>query len=205
MGLQQLEDMVHETATAGKPFERGADQAELDYLAALAAMPTTRSICEVGFNAGFSSWAFLGASPAVTVTSFDLSCYDYSKAAKAHIDDLFPRRHTLIEGDSHSTVSAFAESDPDIKFDVIFVDGDHSVEGARADLADLRQLATPDTVVVMDDITPWLWFGEGPTQAWKEAVDSGLILHNGYFRDGERVDEVHHPAKRAWAEGRYSF
>lgn len=205
MGLQQLEAMVEETASAGNPFERGADRSELDYLAALAAKPGTRLICEVGFNAGFSSWAFLGASPTAVVYSFDLANYAYSAAAKAHIDELFPGRHILIEGDSHSTIEAFADEHPELRFDVIFVDGDHSVEGARADLADLRALATPDTVVIMDDITPWLWFGEGPTQAWQEAVDTGTVLHRNYFRDGEPVDAVEPPAARAWAEGRYAF
>lgn len=205
MGLQELEALVHRTATAGEPFERGADESELGYLSALAARPGTKSICEVGFNAGFSSWAFLEASPDVTVVSFDLAAYAYSDAAKAHVDKHFPGRHTLIQGDSHTTIKAYAEQHPDARFDVIFIDGDHSVEGARADLDDLRALATPESVVIMDDITPWLWFGEGPTQAWKEAVDAGRILHTNYFRDGEPVDAVTPPAARAWAEGRYPF
>ena len=205
MGLQELEALVNRTATAGQPFERGADEAEQAYLSSLAARPSTTLICEVGFNAGYSSWAFLSASPDVTVVSFDLAAYDYSAAAKAHIDEHFPGRHTLIQGDSHSTIAAYAKQHPDARFDVIFVDGDHSVEGARADLEDLRAFATPDTVVIMDDITPWLWFGEGPTQAWREAVDAGRILHTQYFRDGEHVDEVTPPAARAWAEGRYPF
>ncbi|SNT25375.1 class I SAM-dependent methyltransferase [Rhodococcoides kyotonense] len=203
MGLQQLEAMVQETVTAGEPFEYGADESELNYLASLAARPGTQLICEVGFNAGFSSWAFLGASPSTVVYSFDLANYAYSAAAKAHIDELFPGRHTLIQGDSHSTIREFAQSFPDMRFDVVFVDGDHSLEGARADLADLRALATHETVVVMDDITPWLWFGEGPTQAWQEATVSGSIVHTNYYRDGEPVDVVEQPASRAWAEGRY--
>lgn len=205
MGLQRLEALVEETATAGRPFERGADQAELAYLASLATRPGVRRICEVGFNAGFSTWAFLEASVSVTVHSFDLAEYTYSTAAKSHVDESFPGRHTLIQGDSHSTIAAFAREYPETTFDVIFVDGDHSLEGARSDLADLRALAHPNSVVVMDDITPWLWFGEGPTRAWKDAVDAGFIVHEGYFRDGVKVDEVTPPAKRAWAQGRYVF
>ncbi|MGB2720764.1 MAG: hypothetical protein WBC54_13535 [Rhodococcus sp. (in: high G+C Gram-positive bacteria)] len=54
----------------------------------------------------------------------------------------------------------------------------------------------------MDDNTPWLWFGEGPTEAWQEAVDAGRILHTQYFRDGEPVNEVTSPAAHAGAEGR---
>lgn len=205
MGLQELEALVHQAATAGEPFERGADEAEQKYLSSLAVRSTTKLICEVGFNAGFSSWAFLSASSDVTVVSFDLAAYDYSAAAKAHIEEHFPGRHTLIRGDSHTTIAEYAKEHPDKRFDVIFVDGDHSVEGARADLDDLRALATAESVVVMDDITPWLWFGEGPTQAWREAVDEGRILHTSYFCDGEPVDEVTPPAARAWAEGRYVF
>ncbi|OZF47018.1 class I SAM-dependent methyltransferase [Rhodococcus sp. 14-1411-2a] len=205
MGLQELEALVHRTATAGEPFERGADEAEQAYLSSLAARPSTKLICEIGFNAGFSSWAFLDASPDTTVVSFDLAAYAYSDAAKAHIDEHFPGRHTLIQGDSHTTIAAYAKEHPDMRFDVIFIDGDHSVEGARADLDDLRALATAESVVIMDDITPWLWFGEGPTQAWQDAVEEGRILHTQYFRDGEPVDAVTPPAARAWAEGRYPF
>lgn len=203
MGLQQLEAMVHRTVKAGEPFEYGADEAELNYLTELAARPGTRLICEVGFNAGYSSWAFLSGSPSTIVYSFDLAAYAYSDAAKAHIDEHFPGRHHLIQGDSHVTIEQFARDHPDMKFDVIFVDGDHSLEGARADLKDLRALATEDTVVVMDDITPWLWFGEGPTEAWREAANAGLIVHRAYYQDGKAVDAVEPPASRAWAEGYY--
>ncbi|MDJ0392938.1 class I SAM-dependent methyltransferase [Rhodococcus sp. G-MC3] len=203
VGLQQLEAMLSETKIAGEPFEGGADQTELNYLAALAARPGTRLICEVGFNAGFSSWAFLNASPSTVVYSFDLVDYAYSAAAKSHIDELFPERHFLIGGDSHSTIAAFAQLHPDMRFDVIFIDGDHSLDGARADLADLRALATRDTVVIMDDVMPWLWYGEGPTSAWHEAIDAGSIVHESYFRDGEPVNSVEPPANRAWAVGRY--
>lgn len=205
MGLQQLEAMVHRTVTAGEPFEYGADKAELDYLASLAARPGVTSICEVGFNAGYSSWAFLTGSPSVEVYSFDLAGYAYSEGAKAHIDELFPGRHHLIQGDSHVTVTEFAQQHPETKFDVVFVDGDHSLDGARADLRDLRALSTEETVVVMDDITPWLWFGEGPTAAWEEAVETGLIVHRSYYQDGKPVDVVTPPADRAWAEGHYLF
>jgi predicted O-methyltransferase YrrM len=204
VGLQQLETMLSATVTAGEPFEYGADPAELQYLSSLAARPGTRLICEVGFNCGFSSWAFLQASPSVLVWSFDLANYAYSAAAKEHIDELFPGRHTLVRGDSHLEIAAFAKTHPELRFDVIFIDGDHSLEGARADLTDLRALAAPDAVVVMDDITPWLWYGEGPTQAWKDAVEGGEITHASYFRDGDKVAAVEPPAKRAWAEGRYS-
>ncbi len=203
MGLEQLETILRATVTAGEPFEYGADQAEMQYLASLAARPGTRLICEVGFNAGFSSFAFLQGSPDVLVWSFDLANYAYSAAAKEHIDELFPGRHTLVRGDSHVEITAFAKAHQSLRFDVIFVDGDHTLEGARADLADLRALATEDTVVIMDDIMPWLWYGEGPTQAWQDAVEAGSIKHSAYFRDGEPVAAVEPPAKRGWAEGRY--
>lgn len=52
-------------------------------------------------------------------------------------------------GDSKLTV-------PTIKgqFDYILVDGDHSKEGARTDLANVFPLIAPDGVVVFDDIGP---------------------------------------------------
>ena len=204
MGLHHLETLLNKTVRSGKPFENGADEAESRYLGALASRPGTRRICEVGFNCGFSSWAFLQASPSVHVWSFDLADYEYSAAAKSHIDEIFPGRHTLVRGNSHVELPAFAAAHPHERFDVVFIDGDHSFDGATADLEHLRAMATVDTIVVMDDITPWLWFGEGPTQAWREAVETGLIIHSRYFQDGEPVIAVEPPADRAWAEGRYA-
>lgn len=203
MGLEHLEAMLGITHDAGAPFEYGADRTQLKALADLAARPGVGLVCEIGFNAGFSSWAFLQASPSVRVCSFDLAHYVYSRPAKAHIDELFPGRHTLIPGDSRSTVPRFVAEHPGLQFDLLFIDGDHTLEGARADLENLRPLAAPGAMVVMDDITPWEPWGVGPTRAWLEAVEARYVAHRALFRDGVAVATIEPPASRSWAVGQY--
>ena len=38
----------------------------------------------------------------------------------------------------------------------------------------------------MDDLTPWVYWGVGPDQAWRDAAKSGLIEVLGYFREAGR-------------------
>jgi hypothetical protein len=60
-------------------------------------------------------------------------------------------------------------------------------------------------VVVIDDLTPWRKWGEGPTQAWTEAIREGIIVQDELFIDGKPVDAIEPPGKRCWALGRYLF
>lgn len=204
MGLEHLEALLTEAQTSGAPFDYGADHVQLTHLRELAARAGSRLICEVGFNCGFSSWAFLSSSPDVQVVSFELGYWGYTSPAKAHIDELFPGRHVLVRGDSRVTVPAFAAVSPQTRFDLLFVDGDHTREGAGADLRNLRPLAGPQALLVMDDMTPWRPSGVGPTQAWLEAVRAGLVEHQALFRDGVLVTTIEPPASRSWAIGRYA-
>ncbi|MEX0750731.1 MAG: class I SAM-dependent methyltransferase, partial [Dehalococcoidia bacterium] len=72
-------------------------------------------------------------------------------AAAGHRGDV-----TLISGDSSRTVPAFLAERPELYFDLINIDGDHSVAGAAKDLA--NTLPRLKVGVVFDDISsaPWL-------------------------------------------------
>jgi predicted O-methyltransferase YrrM len=183
-----------------RPTEGSATPAEIEYLIAL--VNDARLIGEVGFNAGVSCDAFLRASPA-HVVSFDIGEHDYVRIAKEFIDERFPGRHTLILGDSKKTIPRFAQENPETRFDVVFVDGGHDYETAKADLVNLRPLSHERTAVLMDDLMPWLEYGEGPSRAWEDVISEGLLREEELFQDGERVERVAPPAERAWALGRY--
>jgi hypothetical protein len=45
---------------------------------------------------------------------------------------MFPGRHELITGDSRETVPAFADEYPTRAFDLIYIDGGHDYEIAKA-------------------------------------------------------------------------
>lgn len=189
----------------GRLSWRGSSSsAELLYLAETA--QDAGLVGEVGFNAGLSARAFLTANPMSRVVSFDL-CETRSgpatRIAKQMIDKEFPGRHTLICGDSTITVPAYAQEHPDVRFDVVFIDGGHQYETARADIANMRALSTPDTAVIMDDLIPWFAYGAGPYKAWTEAVGEGVVKQVEVFKDGKPVEELKPPGLRSWALGHY--
>jgi predicted O-methyltransferase YrrM len=186
-------------------IEGSSSKAEQKYLASLAAPKSVKLIFEIGFNAGFSSVNFLLANPRAEVYSFDTGHHECVQPAKKYIDRHFPGRHHLILGDSRRTVPAFAGENPDLKFDLIFVDGGHMYKVALADLENCRQLARPDTPVVMDDLTPWLPYGIGPALAWRKMIRRGHIVQSEIFKDGRAVKRVRPPGKRAWAKGYYAL
>ena len=206
MGLKYLEDLLVQASQAGRAADGATNAAELSFLAGLARDPRVKVIGEIGFNSGFSSYTFLAANPGALVYSFDLGQFSYSLPAKLHIDSLFPGRHTLIAGNCTETVPEFERGNPGLKFDVIFIDGGHDYETVRADLRNMGALATGDTVLVIDDLTPWKPWGAGPARAGQEAQQEGLATQSLLIQDGLVVTaaEPGEMRSRVWAVGGYT-
>ena len=123
----------------------------------LAENPSITRILRIGFNAGHSSYVFLGARPDITVVSFDLGEHAFVAKAKAFMDGKFPGRHTLVLGDSRETIPRYSAEHRSATFDLIFIDGDHDhdYDVAVADLLNCRAMARPSGLVVMDDLRSW--------------------------------------------------
>lgn len=190
------------------PIEGHTLKAQARFLHQIVAVqPLVTRIVEIGFNAGHSTGVFLAARPDVEVLSFDLGEHAYVDPAKALIDRLFPGRHRLIKGDSRETVPAYADAHPDESFDLIYIDGGHDFEVARADLEHCRRLSRDDSILVVDDLEPEHEWGSGPARAWREARASGLIDAKQVFQDGDplagvNLDDVR-PGAVAWGVGSY--
>jgi len=133
-----------------------------------------KTVLEIGFNAGHSSVFFL-THPDVSVVSFEMTPGNQTLLGKKYIDEKFPGRHEMIWGDSTLTVPKFESR----KFDLIFVDGGHDIEVARADLVNCMRFAKPDTILMMDDVIykhEWsAKYSVGPTRAWKEFINISVV------------------------------
>ena len=204
MGMQDLIRVVDDARGRGWTIEGSVSEEQTAFLTDLARTSSARNVAEIGFNAGFSSFALLSADPAVQVTSFDLVEHEYVTMAKEFMDREFPGRHTLVPGDSRETVPRFAEQGQNIPFDLIFIDGGHTYEVAAADIRNMRACADENTLVVFDDLLPHKPWGPGPVRAWAEAMEEGLIVQTALYADGVEVDDVGPEARRGWAVGRYA-
>jgi predicted O-methyltransferase YrrM len=205
MEMSHLQGLMAKITESGGSFDGTTSAEELSCLAGIARDPKVKIIGEIGFNSGFSSFAFLAASQGAHVYSFDLCRFQYSVQAKQHIDDLFPGRHTLISGDSVETVPRFEKENPRFSFDLIFIDGGHDYGTVKADLCNMKMLASEDSILIIDDLTPWKPWGKGPTRAWNEALQEGSVTQSLLFQDGIVVSaaEPLGPRSRVWAVGQY--
>lgn len=186
-------------------YEGGTSVTQVAHLSSVAEHSGATRIAEIGFNIGYSTIGFLESSPHAHVVSFELDARPCVELAKEFIDSRYPGRHELVVGDSVSTVPEYAHvlGEGGAEFDLVFVDGSHEYQTVTADIRNSRRIAASGAIVIMDDLTPWYIWGEGPTQAWHESVAAGIIEPLEYLVDGQVVDAIEGPADRAWTVGRF--
>lgn len=136
------------------------------------------NVMEIGFNAGHSAELFLSSNKNINLVSFDIGHHKYVNLGKEFIDKTYPNRHTLIIGDSLSTVPQYFKKE-NKKFDLIFIDGGHAYDVAKGDILNCKNLAHDKTIVVLDDTInnkDWICsWNKGPNRVWKEAKDWNMI------------------------------
>jgi predicted O-methyltransferase YrrM len=146
--------------------------------AAIVGAPTVQTVCEVGFNFGFSAAVWLMARVDVRVLSFDLleAHAPWKRHSLARLHALFgPERLRVIAGDSADTVHVFAASQRgNVTCDVVHVDGDHRGDAPLRDLQSLRRLSHAGTVVLVDDVGT-CGYCRDPQRAWDAAKAQRLV------------------------------
>jgi len=158
------------------------------------------TVMEIGFNAGHSAEVFLQNNTNLTLTSFDLGEHNYVTSAKEYIDATYPNRHTLIVGDSRKTIPMFLEKNKDVKFDIIFIDGGHTYEIAKADMENCLHFAHKDTIVALDDTmftNGWEQsYNIGPTKTWTEHLQQNKITE---------INRTDYSSGRGMSWGKYNL
>jgi hypothetical protein len=148
-------------------------------IALLARELNPRTYLEIGVRRGFSMGMVISRAPEVDVFGFDLWLQNYAGVANPGMDFVCNEmkrlghrgRLHLITGNSHKTLPAFFCEDaahaglvaspkgrsvrgrPEA-FDLITIDGDHSLIGAYQDLMDTMPHCAVGGAVVFDDIAP---------------------------------------------------
>lgn len=149
--------------------------------------PSISCILETGFNGGNSAAAMLSVRSDINVVSFDIGSHSYITHAKKLIDELFPSRHTLIIGDSTTTLPKYQKDPCAYVFDAAFIDGGHEGKVPYSDIKNCCSLVKKDGLIIVDDII---------YPDVKEAVDRAL--KEGLIRKTQqpKLDS------RAWCECR---
>jgi len=116
---------------------------------------------EIGVRRGRSVCTVVRGCPSVNIVAFDMWIPNYAGMENPGPEfvqsEIIKHGHsgaiTFINGDSHETVPEYLSKNPDILFDLITVDGDHSKEGALEDLFNVIPRLSMGGVLVFDDIS----------------------------------------------------
>jgi predicted O-methyltransferase YrrM len=128
-----------------------------------AELAAPRTYLEIGTRRGHSLCMFVRCNPQpAEIFSFDLWMEGYAgepnpgaDLIRRELDKLqFRGNIHFLPGDSKETVPAFfADPGNPQQIDCVFVDGDHSDEGARTDIRNVIDHISPGGLLVFDDIT----------------------------------------------------
>jgi predicted O-methyltransferase YrrM len=161
-----MEPSVHMTLDT---FRHIAELEETDYtsvrtvLGAFGEMARPRTYLEIGTRRGHSLCMVANCVPeSIDIYSFDLWVEDYAGESNPGLDLIrrelrklgFRGNAHFFAGDSKKTIpSFFGDPGHPQELDLIFVDGDHSDEGARTDLVNVVDRLSVGGLLVFDDIT----------------------------------------------------
>ena len=196
----------------GKRQQVDAYTAHASNLAARTGSTSGPVVCETGLFRGGSATVWLCSSPHARLIAFDL-VVDPNVSAVLH--HYFPGRVTLVQGSTIETIPVFSRNNPQAQCDIVSVDGGHFGYVPLLDLRNLRAMASPGALVLMDEVgfldvsnqsnevgQPLLANGEraccpDTTLAWTTATVTGLVRQRSCFPPSQRNG-------RGWCEGVFS-
>lgn len=108
-----------------------------------------KNVLEIGFNAGFSTFLILLLNENINITCVDICEHSYTLNCAEKISNLFPNRMTFIKGNSLQVLTDLVNNNK--KYDMIHIDGGHSIDVVYNDVNNCIKLSENKTFIIMDD------------------------------------------------------
>jgi hypothetical protein len=132
------------------------------------------------------------------IVSIDIGRHKYTNEGKKIIDEKFPNRHQLILGNSMNVLTK--DEIPNLKYDLIYIDGGHSYKCANSDIINCKKYADENTLLIMDDVI----YDEAHIKSWNKQVTKAWTIN----KNNNFVKETEYFAfekDRGFALGHYVF
>lgn len=124
-----------------------------------------KTIFEIGFNAGHSSFCFLQLDTELSLHSVDNARHHYTEACMVKMKEIFPDRFTYEVVDSN-TIEELGE------YDLAFIDGDHHIDSLQHDYNLCRDNGVQ--WILIDDAT------DEKIRSFVNAIDNDTSDRNPY-------------------------
>ena len=108
-----------------------------------------KNVLEIGFNSGFSSLLMKMTDENINLTCIDINEHEYVIPCFNTITSDYKDNMMIILKPSQTALQELILQN--IKYDLIHIDGDHSLSGARKDLELCLKLSHSNTVIIFDD------------------------------------------------------
>ena len=145
---------------------------------------SVKNVLEIGFLAGHSAELFLKLNDHIQVTSIDESVLQSVSIGKEYIDLNYPKRHTLIKGNSNNILKTDLLTISQFKYDIILIDGSFKYDIVKQDIILSKQFAHENTIVIINNVLKnkklMKYWTQEVSNATNELETDGFInnLHN---------------------------
>jgi predicted O-methyltransferase YrrM/SAM-dependent methyltransferase len=107
-----------------------------------------KRVLEIGFNAGFSSLLMLMSYNDMDITCIDINLHNYVVPCYNVIKADYPNLNILLESSQTALPKLISQN---MSYDLIHIDGDHSLSGATNDFNLCLKLSKKGTIIIFDD------------------------------------------------------